>query len=103
MAGLASNYEKFKAAGAELLAISVDSPEKNRELAEKLKLPYPLLSDADRKTITTYDIVDPNGKIARASVFVLDKQGIVRWTYLAEDYKVRPLDDEILAELNKLK
>jgi len=99
---MAANFEKYKAAGAEILAISVDPPEKNRELTDKLKLSFPVLSDAGHKVIDTYDILDSGGKIARAAVFVLDKKGIVRWTYVADDYKVRPLDDEILAELNKI-
>jgi thioredoxin-dependent peroxiredoxin len=103
LASMATNYDKYKAAGAEILAISVDPIDKNRELAEKLKLPFPVLSDADHKVIDTYDILDMGGKIARAAVFVLDKKGIVRWAYVADDYKVRPLDETVLAELNKIK
>jgi peroxiredoxin Q/BCP len=99
---MAANYEKYKSAGAEILAISVDPPDKNRELTDRLKLPFPVLSDAGHKVIDTYDILDPGGKISRAAVFVLDKKGIVRWTYLSDDYKVRPLDDVVLAALKKV-
>lgn len=100
---MAANYDRFKAAGAEVIAISVDPPEKSRELAEKLKIQFPLLSDKDHKVIDQYDILDPGGKISIASVFVVDKKGIVRWAYVTDDYKVRPLDDTILAELAKIK
>ena len=100
---MASNYDKFKAAGAEILAISVDPPEKSREMAEKLKLNFTLLSDPEHKVIDRYGILDPGGKISIASVFVVDKEGIVRWSYITDDYKVRPLDDTILAELAKIK
>ena len=100
---MASNYDRFKAAGAEILGISVDPPEKNRELTEKLKIRFPLLSDKDHKVIGEYEILDPGGKMSIASVFVLDKKGIVRWSYIADDYKVRPLDDVILGELAKIK
>ena len=103
MTSLVTDYKKFKAAGAEILAISVDDPEKNKELAAKLNIPFPLLSDPDHKVIDTYDILDSsNGKISRAAVFILDKKGIVRWTYVADDYKVRPPDEELLAELAKI-
>lgn len=98
---MAANFDKYKAADAELLAISVDPPEKNRELADRLKLTFRVLSDAGHKVIDSYDILDPGGKIARAAVFVIDKKGVVRWTYVADDYKVRPLDEQVLAELNK--
>jgi peroxiredoxin Q/BCP len=100
---LASDYDKFKAADAEILAISVDPPEKSRELGEKLKIRFPLLSDQDHRVIDQYEILDPGGKISIASVFVVDKKGIVRWSYITDDYKVRPLDDVILAELAKIK
>ena len=100
---MAANYDKFKSAGAEVLAISVDDSDKNRELADKLKLTFPLLSDLGHKVIDTYDILDASGKISRAAVFVLDKKGIVRWSYVADDYKIRPLDEVLLAELEKIK
>jgi peroxiredoxin len=100
---LASNYDKFKAAGAEILAISVDPPEKSREMAEKLKLTFTVLSDPEHRVIDRYGILDPGGKISIASVFVIDKNGIVRWSYVTDDYKVRPLDETILAELAKIK
>lgn len=99
---MVNNYAKYKAEGAEILAISVDPAEKNRELAEKLKIPFPVLSDIDLKTIKAYDILDPGGKISRAVVLILDRKGIVRWSYVADDYKVRPLDDELLAQLKKI-
>jgi len=103
LAGLATDAEKFKAAGAEILAISVDDREKSVELAQKLKLPFPLLSDRDHKVIDSYDVLDPGGKISRAAVFVLDRNGIVRWSYIADDYKIRPLDEQLLAELAAIK
>lgn len=100
---MAGNYEKFKAAGAEILAISVDPQNKSSELTEKLKLPFPVLLDTDHKVIDLYDILDPNGKISRASVFILDKKGIVQYAWVADDYKVRPPDDSLLAEVGKIK
>lgn len=100
---MASNYDKFKATGAEIFAISVDPPEKSREMAEKLKLTFTVLSDPEHRVIDRYGILDPGGKISIASVFIVDKKGIVRWSYVTDDYKVRPLDETILAELAKIK
>jgi alkyl hydroperoxide reductase subunit AhpC len=70
---------------------------------EKLNLNFPVLADDGHKIIDTYGILDPSGKISRAAVFLLDKKGIIRWQYIADDYKVRPLDNELLAELAKMK
>lgn len=61
-----------------------------------------MLSDVDHKVIDSYGVYDAKGKIAVASVFVVDSRGIVRWSYIGEDYKVRPLNDVLLEELAKI-
>lgn len=93
----------MKAAGADVVAISVDNPEKSTALAAKLKIPFPLLSDLGHKVIDAYDLYNAEGKISKPATFVLDGKGIVRWSFFEEDYKVRPLDDVILEELKKIK
>ncbi len=72
-------------------------------MVNKLKLPFPVLSDVEHMVIDAYDLYNPDGKIARPAVLVIDKNGVVRWTFFDEDYKVRALNDSILAELRKLK
>lgn len=103
MASLAADYDKFKAAGADVLAISVDQPDKSQSMADKLKIPFPLLSDPEHKVIDAYDLFNAQGKIAKPAVFVLDKKAIVRWSFFDEDYKVRPLNEVLLEELKKIK
>lgn len=100
---MVNNYDKYKAAGAEILAITVDPPEKNLKLAQRLNINFPVLADIGHKVIDTYDILDPGGKISKAAVFIIDKKGVVRWVYVADDYKVRPTDETLLTELAKLK
>ena len=103
MAGLATDYDKFTAVDAEIIAISVDNKDKSRELVDKLKLPFPVLSDTEHRVIDAYDLFNPDGKIAKPAVLVIDKKGVVRWAFFDEDYRVRALNDSILAELRKLK
>lgn len=57
----------------------------------------------DHKVIDAYGLYNAEGKISKPATFVLDTKGIVRWSFFEEDYKVRPLDDVILEELNKIK
>jgi thioredoxin-dependent peroxiredoxin len=99
---LAADYDKIKAVGAGVVAISVDTPEKSRELSDKLKLPFPILSDIDHKVVDAYDLYNADGKISKPATYVLDSRGIVRWSFFEEDYKVRPLDDVIIEELKKI-
>lgn len=101
MAGLAADYEKFKSDSTEILAISVDPPEENRKLADTLKLPFPLLSDANHKVIETYGVLDAGGKISKPAVFIVDKRGTVRWSYIGSDKTDRPLNEILLEELKK--
>jgi peroxiredoxin len=87
---MAANYDKYRAAGAEILALSVDAPDKSLKMSEQLKLPYPVLSDIGHKVIDQYAILDKGGQISVAAVFVLDKQGVVHWSYVADDYRSDP-------------
>jgi peroxiredoxin len=41
------HYEELRAAGAELFGLSTQSTEYQRELVDRLHLPFPILSDAD--------------------------------------------------------
>lgn len=86
-----------------MIAISVDKPEKSREMAGKLQVPFPFLSDVDHKVINAYDLYNVEGKISKPATFVLDKEGVVRWSFFEEDYKLRPLVDVLLEELRKIK
>lgn len=81
----------------------MDGKDKSSELVNKLKLPFPVLSDVDHKVIDAYDLFNPDGNIAKPALFVLDKKGIVRWVFLDEDYRIRAVNDAVLAELKKLK
>ena len=45
----------------------------------ELGIACPIFSDSSRKYIRDYDVLYPQEEIARPSVFVLDRDGIVRW------------------------
>ena len=100
---MAADYEKLKAAGTDVVAISIDKPEKSRELGDKLKIPFSILSDVDHKVIEAYDLYNPEGRISKPATLVLDSKGIVRWSFFEEDYKVRPLNEVIFEELKKIR
>ena len=98
-----------------LYAVSVDSAEKNRQLAEKIAadgrgaVNFPLLSDPEHKTIDAYGLPDPayaGGEqegIPHPAVYVIDKQGRVAWAKIETDYKQRPTLEEIRAALDALR
>jgi peroxiredoxin (alkyl hydroperoxide reductase subunit C) len=79
--GLQENLLKFKALNAEVLGISVDSRHSHKAFAEHLGLEFPLLSDFDKKICQAYGVLREGGFAERA-LFVIDRQGIVRYAHV---------------------
>lgn len=86
----------FAGANTAVVGVSVDSPFANKEFAAKNGLTFPLLSDINREAIKQYDVVfnDLAGvkgfTVAKRAIFVLDKQGMVRYRWVAPEPKVEP-------------
>jgi len=70
--------------GADVIGISVDSPFAQEAWAEKEKIQITLASDLNKQTIKAYDVVFPMlagvGDTAARAAFVVDKDGIVRYS-----------------------
>lgn len=80
MADYSSQYDRFVAAGAAVVAISVDPPETSAALRRDLKIGFPLLSDTARATITEWGLLNEReGAIAIPATFLLDRNRVVRF------------------------
>ena len=65
-------YPSLRAAGANLVAVSVDAPEKSEFVRRSLRLPFPILSDSQRRVVREWGIyLDEKGGIAQPAVFIL--------------------------------
>ena len=95
--------DDFAELNAQVLGISVDGPWCHRAYAEHRKLRIPLLSDFEPKgaVARAYGAYDDAGGVARRALFVIDGNGIVRWSYLSPD-DVNPGADGILAALEEM-
>jgi glutaredoxin-dependent peroxiredoxin len=88
-----------------VLALSVESNRAHTAFAQSLDLPFPLLSDLNREVVQAYGVMyTPDNRhregfygLAKRSVFVLDKQGIVRYAWIRDDALVQPDVEEVLA------
>jgi peroxiredoxin len=94
---------EFEKAGAQILAISVDSFFSHQAFAKELDVKFPLLSDFNREAIPNYagfyDLALGMLKGAgRRAVFVVDRAGTVRykWVGPADDPGVLPDVNEVL-------
>jgi peroxiredoxin len=78
----------------------VDPPDRSRALAEKLGVKYPLLSDPKREVTRAYGVEDQENGIAWPAIFIVGRDGNVRWRSLAETFKVRPASEVVLEALD---
>jgi peroxiredoxin len=102
------SLDQFEAVGIRPVAISVDSPEVSRDLAQGAGYTFTILSDPNAEAIRRYDLVHAgagvNGHdIARPAEFLVDSTGTVRWLNLTESYWVRARPEQILEVSNLLK
>jgi peroxiredoxin len=96
----------------EILAVSVDDHEKQQMMIDRISkedgiLPeFPLLSDPDHRVIDRYGLFNANENRGRPvphpTVFVIDRDGTVRWKFVEINYRIRPTNDDILAALAEL-
>jgi peroxiredoxin len=93
-------FEKYKAT---LLGISVDGVWCHKAFAENRNLHFPLLADFEPKGAVAkqYGAYRAADGTAERALFVLDENGIVRWSYLSP-IAVNPGADGILSALEKV-
>jgi peroxiredoxin len=90
------------------LGISTDFVPTLQAWSEKLGLTFPLISDLPRSTLEAYGFLDtdPKSRLYRYSkraYVIIDKAGTVRYRKVLESAKELVTDDELLAQLDKLK
>jgi alkyl hydroperoxide reductase subunit AhpC len=71
-------------------------------MVSDLGITYPILSDESREYIRDYDVLHPDEGIARPSLFVVDRDGIVRWQYVGMNAADRPDIDDVMEQLHLL-
>jgi peroxiredoxin len=97
---LSSEFQRFN---AELLAISVDSAWSHTAFAKDRNLHFPLLSDFEPKgaVAKTYQVYRDTEGTAERALFVIDADGVIRWSYVSP-VGVNPGADGILRALEGL-
>jgi peroxiredoxin len=105
MCALRDSMTRFNELNAQVLGISVDSPFANKAFASQNNLQFPLLSDFTRATIQAYGIVHDGFagltgySASKRSVFVLDKDGVVRYAWVSDNPGVEPNYEEVTKAL----
>ena len=87
-----------------MLGLSVDNSPSLRVFAAGLGgVAHPLLSDfhPKGKVLGSYGVFNEDTGTARRSVFIIDKEGVLRWSQVYKPGTL-PNPDDVLAELQKL-
>jgi peroxiredoxin Q/BCP len=80
----AAAHAQFKRAKASIVGISADSVESHRKFKEKMRFPFELLSDPDKKVCKLYDVIQEKSMYGKKflgierSTFLIDDQGVLR-------------------------
>lgn len=96
---LRDEVEKFVNDDIQLLAVSSDSIHTLRVFAEQEGLEYPLLSDfwPHGEASRAYGVFDEEKGCAVRGTFIVDKEGVVRWTVVNDLPDARDLNDYVKA------
>ena len=94
---------EFEKHEAELLGISVDGVWCHTAFAKDRNLHFPLLADFEPKGAVTrsYGVYKDDAGITERALFVIDRDGIIRWSYCSP-IAVNPGADGILEALEAL-
>lgn len=93
----------FEEHRAQLLGISVDSLWSHRAYADDRQLRFPLLTDFEPKgeVARLHGVYNPDEGTARRALFVIDAQGVIRWSHVSPD-DINPGAHGILNALENL-
>jgi peroxiredoxin len=83
---LYSEMEKyFSRHNAQLIGISVDSKWSHLAFSDHHKIHFPLLSDFEPKgeVARLYEAYDDKAGACQRALYVLDEEGVIRWSYLS--------------------
>jgi glutaredoxin-dependent peroxiredoxin len=97
---------KLNQAKAKVYGISVDTFFTLKAFKDQQHFSFPLLSDFNKDVIQQYGVFNPDmiglKGIAKRSVFVIDKDGVVRHREVLEDARNEPDYDAVFAALGTL-
>jgi peroxiredoxin len=102
-----SAFGTYASLGADVIAISVDSPFAQQAWAKQEKIGITLASDLNKTTIKAYNVVFPMlagvGDTAARAAFVIDKNGVVQYSEQTPTPKDLPNFEAVKATLARLK
>lgn len=102
LCAFSEDYARFESAGTKVLPISVDAVPSLKAFKEKERMTVDLHSDIHRRASRAYGVLIEEKGIAKRSYFLVDKQGVLRWSHVEAQNGHRREDAELLEQIGKL-
>lgn len=125
LAAYQERLDDIRAAGATLVALTPELPDRSISTAQKEGLDFEVLSDVGNVVAREYGVVfkltegvqanyeknfglsdfngDDSGELPLAATYVIDQNGTIRWAFLDADYRNRAEPGDVVAALERLK
>lgn len=94
------NLQSIRGMGAEIVGVSLDSIQSHDKFAKKYELPFPLISDKDKRITSAYGVLRDIGLAANRVTFIIDKNGKVAKIFPKVD--VSKHTEEVMEALREL-
>ena len=102
MCAFTEDYSRFEKADTVVLPISVDSVATLKEFKAKEKLTVDLLSDFKREVSRRYGVLLEEAFFAARAYFIIDRAGLIHWSYVEDTTGTRRENADLLAQLEAL-
>jgi peroxiredoxin len=112
MCGVSQDIAAYSGLNATVYGISGDNPFAQEAWAQKEKITVPLLSDYEHHVARSYDVAYdsflpqinlPMGGVPKRAVFIIDREGIIRYAESNDDARALPNFEKVKARLAELK
>jgi len=95
------NLGLVKKMGAEVIGVSLDSVESHKKFVSKYNLPFPLISDKERRVAEAYGVLRDTGTSTNRVTFIINKAGKVAKVFPQVD--VTKHTEEVVEALKALR
>jgi peroxiredoxin len=100
---LRDDIERFRQAGATVIAIAPDTSDGVARFVRDNAYPFPLLADSDHAVFDAYDVANKLLSLGqRPALFVVDRDGIIRFDAVGTQQWQIVSNDTVLAVLSTL-
>jgi peroxiredoxin len=94
-------------AGVDVIAVSPDPNEQSQRFAERLGLSYRFVADPELTVARRYGLIHRGGgpggvDVPRPATIVVDREGVVRWLALSNNFQVRPDPADVVRAVRAL-